>query len=94
MVDVADVTLAGWRDEDGRRLTRAFSFADWLSALAFVNAISPLAEAAAHHPDIELSWGRVSVSLTTHDAGSRVTEKDRQLARAIDALFAQLSQTA
>ncbi|HET7630028.1 MAG TPA: 4a-hydroxytetrahydrobiopterin dehydratase [Candidatus Saccharimonadales bacterium] len=64
-------------------LVKEFSFADFKSALAFVNQIGELAEAANHHPDVNLSWGRVTVSLTTHDEGG-VTEKDRQLAHAID----------
>lgn len=71
-----------WQEKN-TSLVREFSFPDFKSALAFVVQIGELAEATNHHPDISLSWGRVSISLTTHDEGG-VTEKDRQLAAAID----------
>lgn len=73
-----------WREENSS-LVKDFSFADFASALAFVNKIGELAEAHNHHPDVFLSWGKVRVTLTTHDAGS-VTDKDRALATAIDNL--------
>ncbi len=66
-------------------LVKEFSFADFKTALAFVNKIGELAEEVNHHPDVELGWGRVKVMLTTHDAGG-VTDKDRDLAAKIDAL--------
>jgi 4a-hydroxytetrahydrobiopterin dehydratase len=73
-----------WHEENSM-LAREFSFPDFKTALDFVNKVGELAEAAQHHPDIELGWGRVKVSLTTHDAGG-VTDKDRQLAEQIDNL--------
>jgi 4a-hydroxytetrahydrobiopterin dehydratase len=79
-----EAAMSAWNEVDGH-LERTFKFADWLSALAFVNRVSPLAEAAQHHPDVELGWGRVTIKLRTHDANA-VTQKDRDLARAIDAL--------
>ena len=69
--------------ERGKALVGEFNFPDFKSALAFVNKVGELAEAARHHPDISLGWGRVVVNLTTHDTDG-VTEKDRQLAKEID----------
>lgn len=73
-----------WKEEDNT-ITKEFTFPDFAQALAFVNKIGALAEQANHHPDIELGWGRVKITLTTHSAG-KVTAKDRELATAIDAL--------
>ena len=73
-----------WKEEDNT-ITKEFTFPDFAQALAFVNKIGALAEQANHHPDIELGWGRVKITLTTHSAG-KVTVKDRELATAIDAL--------
>ena len=73
-----------WQTTD-EQIQKIFSFDDFASALAFVNKIGALAEAAHHHPDIELGWGRVVVRLTTHSAGG-VTQKDTDLAKEIDAL--------
>lgn len=71
--------------EENNRLVRGFEFPDFKSALDFVNRVGELAEAANHHPDIELGWGRVKVILTTHSEGG-VTGKDHELARQIDDL--------
>ena len=73
-----------WQEQDNQ-LIREFTFSDFKSALAFVNQVGALAETEQHHPDIELGWGRVKVSLTTHDQGG-VTDKDRSLSSKIDAL--------
>ncbi len=73
-----------WREENDS-LVKEFKFADFSSALAFVNKIGELAEAHNHHPDIFLAWGKVVVTLTTHDQGG-VSDKDRALAAEIDKL--------
>lgn len=78
----------GWQLVDGptgEALVREFDRGDFAGSVAFVNAILPIAEAAGHHPDIEISWSRVTVRLTTHSEG-RVTEKDHALASEIDTL--------
>lgn len=62
---------------------RDFAFPGFRSAIAFVNRVAELAEGAGHHPDIEIHYNRVSLSLSTHDAGG-VTEKDIALAAEID----------
>lgn len=72
-------------DKQDNKLVKEFKFDDFKQALAFVNKVGELVEQAQHHPDIELGWGRVEISLTTHDEGG-VTDKDRTLAKIIDKL--------
>lgn len=55
-----------WHILDNKQLERTFKFRDFSSALIFVNKIGALAEEEGHHPDLELSWGRVAVKLMTH----------------------------
>jgi len=55
-----------WAVLDDKQLERRFKFKDFVSALEFVNRIGLLAEEEGHHPDLELSWGRVVVRLMTH----------------------------
>lgn len=74
-----------WREENGV-LVGEFQFDDFKSALAFVDRIGEAAEAANHHPDIELGWGRVKVLLFTHSE-QKITNKDHQLAEEIDQLY-------
>jgi len=62
---------------------RDFTFPGFRSAIAFVNRVAESAEGAGHHPDIEIHFNRVYLSLSTHDAGG-VTEKDIALAAEID----------
>lgn len=73
-----------WKEIDNQ-LVKTFKFADFKSALEFVNKVGQLAEEAQHHPDIELSWGKVVIHLTTHSEGG-VTDKDTVLAKEIDNL--------
>ncbi len=77
---------SGWEERDGR-LTREFSFGDFSEAFAFMTRVAMLAETAGHHPDWSNSWNRVTISFTTHDAGSVVTEADRSMAAAVDGLL-------
>lgn len=73
--------------EEYAMLTRTFSFKDFKEALAFVTSVGVIAETLQHHPDIALkNYNTVTISTTTHDQGNMVTEKDRALAVAIDAL--------
>lgn len=74
-----------WR-EDGDRLVRDYTLADFAAAMAFVNRVAELSEERNHHPDILLhGWNKVTLTLQTHTAGG-VTDADRALAEAIDAL--------
>jgi len=72
-----------WRVVDGHHLEREFRFKNFADALALTNKIGAVAESMNHHPDIELGWGRVRVTMRTHDAG-KITAKDFALAAAID----------
>jgi len=76
-------TLPGWRGADGW-LQREYVTDGWRTTMLVVNAIAFLAEAANHHPDLEVHWSRILVRLQTHSAGG-VTEKDLQLAERIEA---------
>ncbi|MEO0407220.1 MAG: 4a-hydroxytetrahydrobiopterin dehydratase [Cyanobacteria bacterium P01_A01_bin.135] len=67
---------------DGQTLRYRRSFTDFVEAIAFVNSLVAPAEALGHHPDITINYNRVSLELTTHDAGG-LTELDFQLAEAI-----------
>jgi 4a-hydroxytetrahydrobiopterin dehydratase len=76
--------LEGWTVE-GKELRITRKFKDFLDAIAFVNQIVEPAEAAGHHPDLAISYNKVTVSLTTHDAGG-LTSKDFDLAQVISKL--------
>jgi 4a-hydroxytetrahydrobiopterin dehydratase len=78
--------LPGWQIEEAeghRELVKDFRTRDFVSAVEFVNRITPIAEAEGHHPDLLVGWGKVRVQLWTHDAGG-LTEKDYALASRID----------
>ncbi|HWC57409.1 MAG TPA: 4a-hydroxytetrahydrobiopterin dehydratase [Candidatus Paceibacterota bacterium] len=72
--------------EKGGALTKTFSFATFPEGIAFVDRVAAVAEAQQHHPDIDIRYTTITFTLSTHDAGGTLTEKDRALARAIDAL--------
>lgn len=76
--------LPEWRNEEGV-LTRTFHCKDFAAALAFVNRVGEQAEAAGHHPDIDIRYNRVRLELVTHDAGG-LTAKDFDLATVADGL--------
>jgi len=76
--------LEGWMVE-GKELRITRKFKNFVEAIAFVNQIVEPAEAAEHHPDLEISYNKVTVSLTTHDAGG-LTSKDFDLAQVISKL--------
>jgi 4a-hydroxytetrahydrobiopterin dehydratase len=76
---------AGWTQADNA-LTRTIQRADFVEALALVLEIGKLAEAANHHPDIDIRYRTVHLSLSTHDAGNTVTAKDFALAQRINDL--------
>ena len=79
--------LPGW-ELDGDEIQKKYKFEDFKSALAFVNKVGDLAEAADHHPDVEFGWGKAKIELSTHSEGG-VTEKDIALATQIEGLVAQ-----
>ena len=67
---------------DGKTISRTFKFKNFVAAVNFVNQIVEPAESAGHHPDLEISYNKVTVNLTTHDAGG-LTAKDFSLAEEI-----------
>lgn len=77
--------LSGWtRNQDGA-IARQFHFTSFSAAFGFMTRVALLAETAGHHPDWSNSYNRVDIALMTHDKGG-VTQKDIDLARAIDRL--------
>ncbi|HEX7151729.1 MAG TPA: 4a-hydroxytetrahydrobiopterin dehydratase [Thermoanaerobaculia bacterium] len=74
-----------WTVAEGQRLERTVRFPDFAQGLAFTNRVGALAEEANHHPDILLTWGRVTLTLWTDDAGG-LTHHDFALAKQIDAV--------
>jgi 4a-hydroxytetrahydrobiopterin dehydratase len=78
------VSVPEWKRRK-RIITRTYQLKDFPSAIRFVRTIARLAEQAWHHPDIDIRWNKVTLTLTTHDAGG-LTEKDFVLARKFDRL--------
>jgi len=77
-------TPAGWNTTD-EGLVREYTFNDFGEAVRFITAVAAVAESLNHHPNIWNSYNKVRLTLFTHDAGA-VTEKDRLLAREINAI--------
>ena len=76
----------GWsRSPDGKALEKSFGFADFSEAFAFLTRIALHAEKVDHHPEFTNVWNRVDFRLTSHDRDG-VTDRDRALAQAIDAI--------
>ena len=69
----------------GKALHRRYTFKSFVDAIAFVNRIAEAAEKAGHHPDITINYNVVGIALSTHSEGG-VTDKDFELAKAIDSL--------
>lgn len=74
-----------WNETDGA-LHAELTFADFAEAFAFMTRVGLVAQEQQHHPDMAISWNKVTITITTHDAGSTVTDKDRKLADAIAAM--------
>lgn len=72
----------GWSVE-GETLRRTFRFDDFRDAMGFVTTVALCAEVADHHPDIDIRWNKVTLALTTHEAGA-LTTRDTDLAVEID----------
>lgn len=77
-------TVPDWKKQ-GAAIARTFQFKDFPAAIKFVDAAAELAEQAWHHPDIDIRWNKVTLTLTTHDVGG-LTKKDFVLARKFDEL--------
>jgi 4a-hydroxytetrahydrobiopterin dehydratase len=72
----------------GSEITRTYEFKDFPAAIKFVNAAARLAEKSWHHPDIDIRWNKVTLTLSTHDEGG-LTQKDFGLAARFDGLAAR-----
>jgi 4a-hydroxytetrahydrobiopterin dehydratase len=75
-------SLKDWVFENNQ-IQKTFQFDNFVEAINFVNRLASLAEKANHHPDISIQYNKVTISLSTHDAGE-VTKKDISLASEID----------
>lgn len=75
--------LDGWQVDDNGHLRKSYKFKNFLEAVDFVNAVTPVAEAEGHHPDLHVSWGKVVVELWTH-AINGLSESDFVMAAKID----------
>ncbi len=84
--------IPAWKKKEDT-ITRTFKFKDFPGAIRFVDALAKAAEKANHHPDIDIRWNKVTLTLTTHDEGG-LTEKDFKMARAFDALPAAAAASA
>jgi 4a-hydroxytetrahydrobiopterin dehydratase len=78
------VGVPEWEKKDAT-ISRTYQFKDFPAAIRFVDAVAELAEAAWHHPDIDVRWNKVTLTLTTHDSGG-LTKKDFVLAQKFDRL--------
>jgi 4a-hydroxytetrahydrobiopterin dehydratase len=76
--------LDGW-ERDGDAIRKTFERGDFVGSIRFVESLVAPAEGMGHHPDLEISWDKVTVTLTTHAAGG-LTDNDFELAGRIDAV--------
>jgi 4a-hydroxytetrahydrobiopterin dehydratase len=82
--------LDGWTVKDAAKISKPYKFRNFVDAVAFVNAITPVAEAEGHHPDLFVKWGEVRVNLSTHKIKG-LTESDFIMAAKIDRVREGLS---
>jgi 4a-hydroxytetrahydrobiopterin dehydratase len=76
--------LDGW-ERAGDEIRKTYTGEDFMSSVELVNRLAPQAEDMNHHPDLEISWNKVNVTLSTHSEGG-LTENDFELAGRIDAV--------
>jgi len=84
-IKAALLKVPEWKKR-GATISRTFQFKNFVAAIRFVNAVAKLAEKARHHPDIDIRWNKVTLTLSTHSEGG-LTAKDFKLARQFDRLF-------
>jgi 4a-hydroxytetrahydrobiopterin dehydratase len=78
--------MSTWKEEN-QVLFKTFTFASFEKAMQFMQNAAPFISETDHHPTWSNTYNRVEVKLTTHDAGNKVTEKDRKLATYLDNLY-------
>lgn len=74
-----------WK-ETNDTLVKKFEFKNFVEAFSFMTKVALIAEKMSHHPEWKNVYNKVKITLTTHDEGNKITEKDRELAKAIDEL--------
>ena len=84
-VQKALADLEGWSHEDDT-ITKTYEFTDFRAAISFIVRMSFYAEEMNHHPELENVYNSVTIALTTHDVGGKVTETDLELAREIESV--------
>jgi 4a-hydroxytetrahydrobiopterin dehydratase len=84
-------TVPAWMKR-AQTICRTYKFADFLHSLDFVNRVAKKAQKLNHHPDIDIRYDKVKLTLITHDAGG-LTGKDFTLAEQCDAVFAKFSES-
>lgn len=75
-----------WKEENNQ-LTQTFKFENFVEAFGFMSKVALVAEKMSHHPEWKNVYNKVEITLTTHDEGNTITEKDRKLAKEIDAFL-------
>lgn len=78
-------SLPGW-ERDGDRIVKTFKLSSYAAGLAFASAVGIVCDALDHHPDLYIGYKKVEIRFTTHDAGSKISQKDIDAARRIEAL--------
>jgi 4a-hydroxytetrahydrobiopterin dehydratase len=84
MVRESLVSLPEWKLE-GKEIVRHYEFPDFVAAMIFVNQVAEKAEAAGHHPDIDIRYNKVRLALVSHDQGG-LTQRDMKMARTLNSL--------
>lgn len=84
-IDKALAETPEWKRAESA-IARTFTFPDFLAGIDFVHDVAQLAEDCNHHPDVDIRWRKVTMTLSTHSAGG-LTSKDFHLAREIDSLY-------
>jgi 4a-hydroxytetrahydrobiopterin dehydratase len=74
--------------EINNQLEARFSFSSYPQGVLFANAVAFIADKHQHHPEISIGYTKVKIFITTHDAGNTITQKDFELAEAIENLYA------
>ena len=85
-IQAALAGVDGW-EREGESITKTFELADFVGSVDLVNKIAGPAEEMFHHPDLSISWNKVAVSITNHEAGG-LTPADFDLAKRIDSAAA------
>ena len=75
--------MKNWKEENNK-LKKSFEFKDFVEAFGFMSQVALIAEKMNHHPEWTNVYNKVDIALQSHDAGNKVTDKDRKLAEAID----------